>query len=403
MVSKGKFSSVFFLLLFIFLVTLSYNLYAQESILLSYERNFIRASLRDKTDILLDAARDRNSSEFIGSLYEFALQYIISHSALLRDDPDMILLLATAARGTGTVHHRASIPSLLYLLDMFTDTHSRVEIIGVLSILGQGNSLVITSLNRFMENQNSSFRAGNNPDISVTRAAVTALGELGDNASFSVLFNTLTSAYPQAVIQDTLRALDSIGGNHRDFLINIIYSRPFTEKAAAFRIGAYNERLSSSERAEIALAALEVSLNAVLSPSSTEFQTAASLRYDAITLLTRLRWSPASNLAIRNFHTVQMDYAGGNAPRERLLEAIQCLGVMSTTEAAQTLALQLGLINSHLERTGDYDEAVLLALITALGELGDKAAFDSLLYISYLNYPDRIQASAREALNRLQW
>jgi len=129
----------------------------------------------------------------------------------------------------------------------------------------------------------------------------------------------------------------------------------------------------------------------------------AALRYDAVTVLTRLQWTPASSLAIRNFYQVQKDYTNGVVPKERLLEAIACLGVMGSSEAAQALALQLGYFNSRCESTGDYDEAVVLALITALGELGDKSAFDYLLYISYLNYPDKIQAAAREALNQLKW
>jgi len=176
----------------------------------------------------------------------------------------------------------------------------------------------------------------------------------------------------------------------------VIRNNSFPEKAAAFRIGAYNEKLKPAERAALALTALEVSLDAF---GSVE----AALRYDAITVLTRLKWSPASSLAIRNFYRVQTDYANGAAQRERLLEAIACLGVMGSAEAAHALTLQLGFTNSQTERTGEYDEAVILAIISALGELGDKSAFDHLLYISYLNYPDRIQASAREALNQLKW
>jgi hypothetical protein len=76
---------------------------------------------------------------------------------------------------------------------------------------------------------------------------------------------------------------------------------------------------------------------------------------------------------------------------------------MGNSDAALALALQLGFFNSQTQRTGEFDEAIILAIINALGELGDKAAFDSLLYVSYLNYPDRIQASARDALNRLRW
>jgi HEAT repeat protein len=85
------------------------------------------------------------------------------------------------------------------------------------------------------------------------------------------------------------------------------------------------------------------------------------------------------------------------------MEAVACLSAMGSLEAAQTLALQLGYLNARMERSGEYDDEIVLGLIKALGEIGNKAAFDNLLYVSYLPYPDQIQAAAREALNRLQW
>ena len=385
------------------LIIFSMAISAQESIQVSYERNFIRASLQGKTGVLLDAARDEESSVFLGGLYEYALQFALSNSVILRDDPDLILLVSTAARGAGLLGHRDSTESLLALFNLLHDSHSRVEILGALAILGTGNSNVTESLNRILRDELISFRAGTSPDTPVLRALINALGTLGEESSFPVLFSALTSSYPQAVIQDILRALDSIRGNHKDYLIRVIVNNSFAEKAAAFRLGAYNERLSPSDRGEIAQAALEAALGAALPERSPEASLASSLRYDAINLLTRLRWTTASSLAIRNFYRVQMDFMNESVPRERLLEAIACLGVMGTTEAAQALILQLGYKNSQTESSGEYDEAVMLALINALGELGDKAAFDHLLYISYLNYHDRIQASAREALNRLRW
>ena len=372
------------------------RLAAQEGILASYHRNFMRASLGGKTGILLDAATDERAAEFIGYLYEIALQFALANGPLLRDDPEMISLVVAAARGAGTAGNTDSTASLWELFAIFEDPHPRAEILGALGVLGRGNAEVVANLNRLLEDKNRAFRAGNNVNQIVLRACIAALGQLGDESSFPFLFSTMTAGYPQVIIQETLRALESIQGNHTAYLLNIIRNNSFPEKTIAFRLGAYNERLSVAERAEIARTALEVSLDAYGA-------TANSLRYDAITVLTRLNWTPAASLALRNFYRVQTDFLSGAAPRERFLEAIACLAVMESTEAAQSLTLQLAFINSQTERTGEYDEDVILAIISALGELGDQVAFDHLLYISFLNYPDRIQASAREALNRLRW
>jgi len=389
----------FFLLAGLFPARLS----AQESILSSYERNFIRASLAAKTGILADAATDDKADEFIGELYEFALRFILSNGEYLKDDPDMIALVSAAAKGAGTGGNTASVKSLWDLFLMFPDSRSRSEILGALGSLGKGNNELIGNLNRFLADQNDSFRSGHDQDYPVLGACIAALGALGDTSSFPFLFSAITAGYPQTVTQETLRALESIQGDYKDYLLGVIRNNPFPEKAAAFRIGAYNERLSPAERAELAQAALEVSLNAITNTGGNSGPAESALRYDAVTVLARFQWTPASPAVIQNFYQVQKDYANGIVPKERLLEAISCLGVMGTSEAAQALALQLGYINSQTEKSGEYDEALVLALVSALGDLGDKSAFDYLLYISYLNYPDKIQAAARDALNRLKW
>ena len=76
---------------------------------------------------------------------------------------------------------------------------------------------------------------------------------------------------------------------------------------------------------------------------------------------------------------------------------------MGSTEAAQALALYLQLINAQTEQGSPYDEDILLASIIALGELGDKAAFDYLLQIGYLQYTEAVKRAAKDALLKLRW
>ena len=401
------------------------GLSAQELIRISYERNFIRASLAAKTGILMDASTDERSREFIGDLYEFALQFALTNGEYLREDPDMITLVGTASRGAAVSGNAESAKTLWDLFRVYTDPYSRVEILMALGRLGMGNPQVIANLNLFLDEQNSIYRRGGGAqsfagfegfsgsapiDYSIISACVAALAAFGDESSFPFLFSAMTAGYSQAITDETRRALESLNGNYYEYLVDIIRKNPFPEKTAAFRMGVYNNKLSLPERGGLALLALDVSLNALPSASAESsitagnFSTAeSSLRYEAVIALTRMRWTPAASLAIRNFYQVRTDYGLGIASRERLLEAISCLGVMGSSDAAQALALHLGYFNSDTERTGEFDEELILAMINALGDLGDKSAFDNLLYVHYLNYPDRIEAAAREALNRLKW
>jgi HEAT repeat protein len=163
-----------------------------------------------------------------------------------------------------------------------------------------------------------------------------------------------------------------------------------------------NPGFTGTDRGDLAEIALGVGLEFI--PGSAESSAILSeLRYLAVPVLRDLRWGRATGLAVKHFYQLQADYGNGSVPKERLLEAIACLGAMGNSEAARVLTLQLGYINSRMEGNGDFDEALTAAVIRALGEIGDKAAFDHLLYISYLAYPEHIQNMAKDALNRLKW
>jgi hypothetical protein len=97
------------------------------------------------------------------------------------------------------------------------------------------------------------------------------------------------------------------------------------------------------------------------------------------------------------------EYNDGKGAASELLDAVSCLGVMGSTDAAQALALQLQLINAQTEAGKPFDDAMLLGVIDALGNLGDKVAFDYLLYVGYLRYPESVKNAARSALQKLKW
>ena len=74
-----------------------------------------------------------------------------------------------------------------------------------------------------------------------------------------------------------------------------------------------------------------------------------------------------------------------------------------STGTAQTLSNYLADLNRNAEQSMYPAKPVVLAVIKGLGVLGDKAAFDNLLYVTYLTYPQDVIAAAREALAKLKW
>ncbi len=278
------------------------------------------------------------------------------------------------------------------------DSKTGTDILIKLGSVGKGNRMIIDNINNYLMGKNLLFRSGENVDYTIISVCISTLMELGDSSSYPALFSVLYAGYPEVITSEAQGALELIPGNLQQFLVNVITNNPPEEKFAAFVMGINSDRLNVSQRGQLAELALEQGL---ASPDDNIDLTA--MRYSSILLLTRLRWTRSNALAIRHYYRVQTDYLLNPAQKERFVEAIACLGAVGNSDAALVLCLQLGLINARTESTGAYDSEITLAIVQALGKIGYNAAFDHLLNVSNLSYPEEIQAAAREAVARLKW
>jgi len=278
------------------------------------------------------------------------------------------------------------------------DSKIGIDILVKLGTIGKGNRGVIENINNYLMGKNLLHKSGESVDYTIISVCISVLMELGDSSSYPALFSALYAGYPEVIASEAQGALEVIPGNLQQFLLNIITNNPPEEKFAAFRAGVNSERLTISQRGQLAELALEQSLNA-----ADENIDLIAMRYSSVLLLTQVRWTKANALAIRHYYRVQSDYLQNTIPKERFIEAIACLGAVGNSDAALVLGLQLGLINARTESTGIYDADITMAIVQALGRIGYNAAFDHLLYVSYLSYPEEIQAAAREAVARLKW
>jgi hypothetical protein len=130
------------------LVFLATGMAAQELILVSYQRNFLRANLAAKAQILRDAAADVRAAEFIGDLYEFALTFSLQNVDILRDDPDLITLTTMAARGAGTSGSLASVDRLWRVFAAFPNSAIRTAALHSLGALAPGNTQMAENINQ---------------------------------------------------------------------------------------------------------------------------------------------------------------------------------------------------------------------------------------------------------------
>ena len=375
-----------------------------DSIVLAYRRNFARASLVTKLELVKEAAASQGGA--MGPLYDMAIRFAYENAALLGADPQLKDLALVASNEAGKAGYAKSIDNLWSLFQAYRDPDVRASAVRALGLAGTGESRVSEYLGAFLASQNSLFRSGAQPEYPALEACIEALGLLGDGASFPVLFSAYIAGYSPALATKAALALGKIKGDYEAYLLQVIARNPPLEKAAAFAAGMENPSFADRQRGELAEGAMSAALDAYEEPqarSPVELQALREMRLGAARQFKALKWQRASALAIRHFRLVQADYAKGAAAKSELLEAVACLGAMGSTEAAQTLALHLQLINAQTEQGAPYDEPLVLAVIAALGELGDKAAFDYLLQMGYLQYTDTVKRAAREALLKLKW
>ncbi|MDR0644202.1 MAG: hypothetical protein LBG05_04705 [Treponema sp.] len=359
----------------------------------------MKADLTGKAGVLRDAAMDERSGEFMGRLCNFALNYALWSGKIMNNDADMINLIGIAARGAADAGDTDSSETLWKLFSVYSDVLTRVEILNALGVLGEENTEIVDGLNQFLENQNALFHSGITLDYPVLQAAVSAAGSLGNASLYPALFTALSLAYPEEILQTATASLNDIRGDFKGFLLNIIQTNPSTEKLIAFRLGAESGKLTNLDKGELAQAALEAGLNDDGTDGSL-----TDLRNQSARILTDLKWVRASDLAIKHFYRVQTDYTNASAAKAQFIDAVNLLGAMGTTDATKTLILQLGLFNSQAEQKIPPDEDIVIAFVYALGEIGDKLAFDDLLRIrDYLDYSERVKTTANASLSKLKW
>ncbi len=371
---------------------------AQE-VLRTYKRNFAIASLDVKIQILQDAA---NSSQSMGPLYLQAVNYVLDNSSLIPTDQRFRQLAVLALNQIRALSYSEAKYSLWNLFETDHETSVRVNSLNALGIIGKGDAEIIRNINLWMDSQNTIFKGGKITDLQVISACVEALGRLGDKSSFPIVFSAMDAGYSEAITNQARAALLVIEGDLKEHLIGVIKAGSIQEKKQALLMALVSDRLDDDQKGQVAEYGLDVGLHTATRDTMQQ-ALIREIRFLAARALSEKKWSKATPLVIEHFDNSLLEYDRGLSDKGQLLEAVACLGNMGTHEAAVRLTQYLVLLNSYTEKGQGYDEQIALAVVSNLGKLGDKAAFDDLIYATYLNYSAQVKKAARQALESLKW
>ena len=370
---------------------------SDSAIVLSYQRNFSRGGISTKLDLLSDAANIPSIN--MTPLYGDALDFVISSHSLLGEDKQLVDMAVLAMQAAASGGDASILEPVYEVFSLFTNAQVKVAAIGAIAAFSPPESDGFKFLESIFESALDGSASGSLANPEVMCSILSAFATIGSPNVFPLVFRAATSSSSPAVVDEAAKTLLSFDDGFAENIKAIVSEGDPAKTQAALELAQKKDSLSPMELGEIA----ESAFNSMLNISGRGNLGAEPVLLSAMQVLAELKWSQASQSVLQYFYRIQSGYPNDKTSAEKLIPVINCLGAMGTTEAAQGLSIFLGLLNSETEQKKTCNEELMLSIINALGDLGDKAAFDYLLYVDYLEYPESVKKASRDALARLKW
>lgn len=359
------------------------------------QRQFIKGNLSEKTA----AIREATGSD-IPLLSQAGLDFVILNKPLLGNDRELSALAAASvlvSPVTAITQRQADSLSdkLTHIFSLYDDETVRIVVLEKLVPLSvQYRSEKAVAL------VNGYLRAA--AENETTKAAIAAAGAIGDSATFGIIYDAWKTGRWPSLAAETDAALIGISERSIADAVQAISVADVRETYAFFTLLTGDEKKSPNFRAEIAENALSKAIYTTEDLSGSMEDT-ISLQTAAVKVIAESHWVRASQLVIRYFSLAREEYEANVLGESMFTDVIVCMSQLASPDTAQALSAYLADLNRHAESNDMPAKPVVLAVISALGALGDKAAFDNLLYVTYLPYPPDVIAAARSALAKLKW
>ncbi len=369
---------------------------------------FIKGDILEKTAAVRDSENDEAAW-----LSSRALNFVLENKALLGNDRDLeglcvaaILSIPVSYYTQAPVEQRQELLSNFIKIFQEFDKNSTIQIAVLSKYLYLKDVFASSSftgiLNDFLV-KNSKAKA----DPAILKAVINTLGTLGDASSFLILYNLWFSENFKPYYTEIEQSLSLLSPYALNEILSLIDEQPLNRLQKLFRLllSMENNEISSKDMSEIA----EKMLNAaILSLGNTPESTAISVdvQVECIRILNKNRWTRASDTALKFFEIAVQEYEDGSMKQKDFVEVIESLSTVASVNAVNPLIAYLTELNNitvKSESNNPVSSDVIIAVINTLGAIGNKAAFDSLLAVTYLNYDDSVLSAARDALAGLKW
>lgn len=388
------------LILFLISTLFTLSLFAAPS---SGRIKFLKGNISDKTSAVKEA-----SSKDAVWLTNQAINFCLENIEIIGTDRDLDSLAVAAVYSISQDYVKYASDEEKetlseQLIDLFTKYTKSPSV--QIAVLAKAITLreylptenISIALNEYITSVNI-----NTTDAGVFKATVSALEYLGNNDSFVILYSFLYNPKYSKYKPEIEKALITLLPYSMDEMLSLLQQADMVQMNTIFTLITNNSNISKNSLCEISENMLSKSI-LIIDNSSKVTAEYLTIPTESMSILSENKWTRASSIALSYFQICKQLYHSGVMEENDFNTVITALANIAPIDSITPLITYLEELNNQTERGNSVSENTVLSVIKTLGAIGDKAAFDSLLAVTYLNYPESVLHASQEALLGLRW
>ena len=377
---------------FIFMILFCFfSINAQEK---SSIKKFIKGNISEKTA----AVKEASDSE-IDWISNEAINFCLNNKELLGTDRELDALAVAAILSIS--HPDEKIISQLNELFILYDKSSNVQIAVLNKAVALKDTISVSEITNTLNNYIKTAVPGS-LDSGVFKTILAALCEIGDSESFTILYKLSNDKQFSAYNSDIENTVVELIPTAMDEVSAMIKGADIKKITSVFALVQKNSKISKKNLCEFSEKVLNETI-LLTENSSGDSAGNIEVQLNALSILDSNKWTRASSLALSYFESSRKLFEKGSMNENQFKTVITSLRNIAPLDAVQPLIAYLEELNGRKEAEASVPADIALSVINTLGAIGDKAAFDSLLAVTYLDYEESVLTAAREALSGLRW
>ena len=364
---------------------------------------YLKGNITDKTRAIKESTG--SESDYLANR---AIEYALENKELLGTDRDLDALVVAAVLSISDDYlknsndeEKVKFSEKLYnLFSNFEDSNT-VEI-AILTKLESIKDLLpiekfVNNLNNKLKNENM-----NDMDPSFLKTTLSSLEKMGNTESFIILYYFYSADKYPKFEEEIEKTLITLSPNAVNEILGFIKEADSNQLKRIYSLTTKTQKLSKNNVCIIAENLLNRSI-LLMGDSSKILPEDIDLQITCLKILADNKWTRASDSVLSYFQITKSLYKINSIKDEDFTFVISSLSSITPLKAVSPLTSYLEELNGRKENGEEVSSSVILSLINTLGAIGDKAAFDSLLAVTYLSYEEAILSAARQALSGLRW